>query len=149
MSKIPCKGFVDCNTKSCVDGDCMYDDMVISDLKAQLAAAEEKLKEFDELCNLIAEVRQEIADHLKGTLAEKLKAQLIALQKATRWIPVEEGLPEPNETTHPQQSVTVKLATIVEVDAWYEDCDKHWHSSRTGEIITGTHWRPIDLPKGA
>ncbi len=63
------------------------------------------------------------------------------LEEENRWIPVGERLPEPNENTHPQQSVIVKLATITETDAWYEDCDKHWHERRTGKVIKGTHWR--------
>ena len=42
MSKIiPCKGFADCNTQQCVDGDCMYDDLTIAHLKAELATVKE------------------------------------------------------------------------------------------------------------
>ena len=70
---------------------------------------------------------------------------LLAAEKQ-RWIPVTERLPKPTENTHPQQSEVVKLATIVEVNAWYEDCDKHWHDIKTGKVIEGTHWRPINLP---
>ncbi len=74
--------------------------------------------------------------------------QLQAKLATHRWIPVEERLPKPDENTHPQQSVKVKLAKIIEVDAWYEDCDKHWHDARTGEVIKGTHWRPTTVPEG-
>ena len=76
---------------------------------------------------------------------KKLQAQLAAAEEQ-RWIPVTERLPKPTENTHPQQSEVVKLATIVEVNAWYEDCDKHWHDIKTGKVIEGTHWRPINLP---
>ncbi len=89
--------------------------------------------ENSDLCDNVDAARQDLEDYTKSMAG---------------WMPVGERLPKPDENTHPQQSVKVRLAKIVEIDAWYEECDKHWHDARTGEVIKGTHWRPITLPEG-
>ena len=103
-------------------------------LQSQLASTETENKRLAQVC----------IKH--GFEINKLIEELDDEKEKGRWIPVAERLPKPDENTHPQQSVKVRLAKIIEVDAWYEECDKHWHDARTGSVITGTHWRP--LPKG-
>ncbi len=144
------------------------------DLKAELDLASETIhlrhqteisliQDVDRWKEKAKQLQAEIAELKKGneqclslcTVKEDAK-EICRLQDELdkyRWIPVAERLPEPTKETHPLQSPLVWLAIIVEnkivaVKAWYEKANNQWWDVY-GEKVSGTHWKPIILPKQA
>ena len=101
-------------------------------LTAQLTSAKAENTEWQE----------QIAGHCIE-IAE-LKEQLSALQADTRWIPVGEGLPEKSMNV-----LVLSKNGHIYVACFNPSGNTFKSLYRNTKYYKTTHWRPIDLPKGA
>ena len=76
----------------------------------------------------------------KDKVIESLTADLEAADKAQRWIPVNERLPEPNTET----LVLTDAGSIRQ--GYIGHATGHWCSGGFVMVPTVTHWRPLPQP---